>query len=391
MFLRAGAVITVGPTGDVPILQAEILAAMEPGNRLLLGDGEIEFKLTGTAGENYLALVVSGGLLKSKKGVTLVGKAFHVPALTEQDRDDIANALRLGCDFIALSYVKTAADMEELRRIVDEQDPSVGLCAKVETPEAVAEISEVVRASDLVMVARGDMGLQMDLESVPLQQKRIISQCNESGVPVITATQMLESMISNPRPTRAEANDVFNAILDGTDAVMLSGETAAGQYPIECVRTMARICEAAEDVFDRSRIERQFKEMVRQEVSPTDAIAHAVSDLCRQLKPTAILCNSTSGQTARMVSKYRPDAPILCVTRIERTQRRLAVVWGVEAMLVPARDTTDEAMALAIDQFCAQGRIAHGDLVVMTAGVPMGMAGNTNLIQLNRIGHVGVN
>ena len=229
------------------------------------------------------------------------------------------------------------------------------------------------------------MGLQMDLEDVPLHQKGIIAAANEAGVPVITATQMLESMITNPRPTRAEATDVFNAILDGTDAVMLSGETAAGQYPIQCVETMSRICEAAESVYDRSRIERQFKEMVRREISETDAIAHAVSDLVRQLRPAAILCNSTSGQTARYVSKYRPGAPILCATRSQRTQRKLSVVWGVEAMLVEPRETTEAALHLAIDQFRTHGRIQGGDRVVMTAGVPMGTPGNTNLIQVEHV------
>jgi pyruvate kinase len=386
LVLRAGDHITVGHSCQIPINQNEILDAMAAGDRLLLGDGEIEFNLLSGKDGVFEAKVVSGGVLKSRKGVTLVGKAFAVPAMTDQDRADVERAIELNCDFIALSYVKHAEDITMLRDLIALKDKSIGICAKIETPEAIKDLIDIVEAVDLVMVARGDMGLQMDLEDVPLHQKKIIEASNQRGIPVITATQMLESMIQNPRPTRAEATDVFNAILDGTDAVMLSGETAAGAYPIDCVKTMSRICEAAEAVFDRGRIERDFKERARGHIPATDAIAHAVSDLARLLKPSAILCNSTSGQTPRLVSKFRPKMPILCATRSERTQRKLSVVWGVEAYYIPSEPTMDEMLMTVLETFRSKKRIKDGDLVVMTAGVPMGTPGNTNLIQLHRVG-----
>ncbi|HEY0867260.1 MAG TPA: pyruvate kinase, partial [Fimbriimonas sp.] len=300
--------------------------------------------------------------------------------ITEKDHADIHEAVEACCDFIALSYVKDAGDVRELRRIVEKLDPSIGLCAKIETREAIRELDDILKVVDLVMVARGDMGLQMDLEEVPAMQKKIIDECTWAGKPVITATQMLESMIHNPRPTRAEATDVFNAILDGTDAVMLSGETAAGEYPIECVKTMVRIAEKAESVYDRTKMDREFQERARKNVNHTDAIAHAVSDLAHLLEPKAILCTSTSGQTPRLVSKFRPRQPILCATWNPRTQAKMAVVWGVEALHIEAPSTTDDVVQRAIDAFFNEKRLKLGDQVILTAGVPAGTPGNTNLI-----------
>jgi pyruvate kinase len=380
LHLVPGQVYSVGPEGQIPIHQPEILKAMGTNGRLLLGDGEIELRIVDGKHPNFQAKVVTGGTLKSHKGVTLVGKVFEVAPITPKDREDIQQALDWKVDFIALSYVHSASDIRDLRRIVAKRDPSVGLCAKIETREATKELGEILDVADLIMVARGDMGLQMDIEDVPVMQKRIIDHCTLCGVPVITATQMLESMISNPRPTRAEASDVFNAILDGTDAVMLSGETAAGQYPVECVRTMGRIAEEAEAMFDRTKIDREWQNRSKNGVLHTDAIAHAASELARLIKPAAIVTTTTSGQTPRLVSKFRPKVPILCATWDRRTQAKMAVVWGVEAILVDSPGSTEDTVDNAVDAFFRRKRLKVGDQVVITAGVPAGTPGNTNMI-----------
>lgn len=380
--LRAGELVRIG-TGEgvqIPIEQAEILKAMGAGGRLLLGDGEIELRVQTAHGQGQFdARVVSGGTLRSRKGVTLVGKAFDVPALTEKDIEDAHEAVRQGVDFVALSYVKHAADVRELRRLLEKLGSKAAICAKIEMRQGIQDLENILRVVDIVMVARGDMGLQMEIEDVPLMQKRIITECTLSGTPVITATQMLESMMHAPRPTRAEATDVANAILDGTDAVMLSGETASGMYPVDCVRTMARIAEKTEGYFDRARIEREFRSR-KDGAGHTDAIAHAASDLADELRAKAIVCTTTSGQTPRLVSKFRPRVPILCATASETTLRQLAVVWGVEAALIPHPPSTDETIKDAIDEFFRRRRLKLGDLVVITAGVPAGVPGNTNMI-----------
>ncbi len=383
--------VTIG-AGDaqVPIDQPEILHAMEPGGVLLLGDGEIELRIVAHAGKDrFEARVVNGGLLKSRKGVTLVDRVFDTPSLTRKDLEDVQEAVARGVDFIALSYVKNAADLRELRRVVDRMTdgPGIRLCAKIETREAIEDLPNILKVADLVMVARGDLGLQMAMEQVPLMQKRIIDACTWAGVPVITATQMLESMIENPRPTRAEATDIANAVLDGTDALMLSGETAAGKHPLECVRTMARIAVAAETRFDRFRLDMAWRERIKAGgVDHTDAIAHAVGSLAAQLSPKAIVTTTTSGLTPRRVSKFRPHVPILCATYDDRTRRQLGIVWGVEAITMPLVESTDETVQGAIDAFLRRGRLQCGDSVIVTAGVPAGHAGNTNLIMTQVVG-----
>jgi len=380
LMLRAGETIEVGEDCAVPISQREILSAMAKGDRLLLGDGEIEFKVTGGEFPRFTCRVVTGGNLKSRKGVTLMGKHFAVAALTEKDREDVIAALQHDIDFIALSYVKDADDITLLKTLIP-ADRQIGICAKIETKEAIHNLAEIIAEVDVIMVARGDMGLQMDLEDVPLTQKKIIEQCNRRAIPVITATQMLESMIQNPRPTRAETTDVFNAILDGTDAVMLSGETAAGAYPTECVKTMARICEAGDEEFDNYKIEREFRHK-KQKPTSSDAIAHAAADMSRLIDPEAILCTSTSGQTPRLVSKYRPPVAIYCATSRPRTAHRMAVVWGVEAICTTLSTITEESVDNSIKAFVSARRLKAKDRIIITAGVPVGVPGNTNLIQI---------
>ncbi|MCW5941762.1 MAG: pyruvate kinase [Fimbriimonadaceae bacterium] len=373
--------IGVGPGVGIPIEQPEILGCLERNRRLLLGDGNVSLKVLDGEGTAFRARAQSGGVVTSRQGVTVVGKVFDVPALTPKDYEDAREACRLGVDFLALSYVKGPDDVLALRRFVADLDPKVKIVAKIETRQAVKRIDEIIAVSDVLMVARGDMGLQMEIEEVPAAQKRIIARCAVFGKPVITATQMLESMVASPRPTRAEASDVANAILDGTDAVMLSGETAAGEYPIEALRAMARIAERTDATFDNDPLLRDFERRARlKAVSHTEAVAHAVAELADLIEPAAILTTTTSGQTARLVSKFRPAVPILCATWDSRTERQMSVVWGVEAVSIDLPRTTDEIVASATARFLCDKRLKEGDTLVLTAGVPAGTPGNTNLI-----------
>ena len=381
--LKPGETVRLGedPKADVPIDTVDILHSIAIGDRILMGDGEIELKVTAADGHNFSAMVVNGSLLKSRKGITIVGKSFPSVGLTAQDIEDVRAAIDNDVDFIALSYVRSASDMRALRHITDALGSGVALCAKIETPEAIDDLNDIIKVSDIIMVARGDMGLQMDIEEVPILQKKIVVACQNAGKPVITATQMLESMIENPRPTRAEATDIANAVLDGTDALMLSGETAAGKYPIECVKTMDRIARTAEKLYDRDGLERRFSSHSHNGIAQTDAIAHAISDLAKLMKPAAIITTTTSGQTPRLVSRFRPIPPILCATWNKKTFRQLAVVWGVESVLVAEPDSmTEKNLQVAIDEFYRHRRIQLGDCVVLTAGVPAGVPGHTNLI-----------
>lgn len=377
---KAGQSATVGKgDADIPVEQREILGEMEPGDRLLLGDGEVELRLLRGGQGRFEARVATGGVVKSRQGVTLVGKVFDVPALTPKDLEDIREGCAVGADFIALSYVHGGGDMRKLRKEVDRYDAGVRLCAKIETEAALNHLDAILEASDVVMVARGDLGLQMDLEDVPLAQKQIIEQSIRAGRPVITATQMLESMVHSARPTRAEATDVANAVLDGTDALMLSGETATGQYPVEAVRVMARIARKTESTC-QTRMVRGGAVDPKGKAVGTDAIAWAVRELALRLKPRAILTTTTSGQTARLVSRFRPPVPILCATWNAKTLAQMSVVWGVEAVGVPLPQSTDEIIEKSIHAFVRRRRLKYGDLVVITAGVPAGIPGHTNLI-----------
>lgn len=381
LMLKAGEAVTVGPGAQLPVSQPEILAAMAPNARLLLGDGDVEVKIKDKLGDVFVGTAISGGRVKTRQGITLVGKVFDTPCITPKDEADIEAACRAEADFIALSYVHREQDLLDLRKRVEARRPGIRLCAKIETREAVKDIHDIARAADLLMVARGDMGLQMDIEDVPLAQKRIIRAGIKASKPVITATQMLESMTRAPRPTRAEATDVANAILDGTDAVMLSGETAAGDYPIEAVRYMARIAEKAESAFDRSD---WFSDLDASD--ETEAIAQAVAQIAAQIRPKAIVTTTTSGQTARLISKFRPRVPILCATWEELTERQMSVVWGVDAAHIDLPVDTDAQMENAIDAFLKAKRLKVGDTVIVSAGVPAGTPGNTNLIMVRKAG-----
>ncbi len=382
--VTTGSTILVGSPSSsealLPIDQEEILKVLEPGDRILLGDGEVEIRITGQKAGMFDAYVVCGGVVKSRKGLTVVGKSFDVPSLTDKDLIDIREGCKVGADYIALSYVRDSADLRALRREIDKYDPSIRICAKIETRAALENIEELLKIADLIMVARGDLGLQMDIEDVPVAQKTIIEKCGDAGKPVITATQMLESMMHTGRPTRAEATDVVNAALDGSDAVMLSGETAAGDFPIDSVKTIARLVAKAESIYDRTRQEARFTEKCAVGISQTEAVAHSASELAAELNAQAIITTTTSGETARFVSKFRPKTPILCVAWNPKVRAQMAVVWGVESICLPLPGTTDECVNTAIDAFLRKKKLKVGEMVVITAGVPAGRAGHTNMI-----------
>ena len=387
--LRPGATLTlttrpiVGTADTIPIDFPELPQAAQPGNRILLDDGLIELQVVTTNGTDLVTRIVSGGLLKPRKGVNLPGVRLKISAITDKDRADLEFAIEQKVDYVALSFVRHAEDVIELKRLLAARNAPIPVIAKIEKPEAIERIDAILAVSDGVMVARGDLGVEAPPEQVPLYQKTIIHKANAAGKPVITATQMLESMITNPRPTRAEASDVANAILDGTDAVMLSAETAVGKYPVEAVQTMARVaCVIEGDV--------QFHAFPREAnlgaLSTTDAIGTATCEIARELNARVILTATSSGFTARMISRHRPRTPIFAVTSNEATQRQLALVWGIQSALMPPATNTETIVANGMAAALEQGIVKNGDVVVVTAGVPAGIAGRTNMVQVRTAG-----
>lgn len=382
--VNAGDLVEVGQgPGKLPIFEKEVLAKMNPGATILVGDGEIAFRVKSKDDSKIVLQTVSGGTIMSRRGITVVGASFDVPAITKKDLDDARVAAKISAEYIAMSYVRSADDVQSLGEYVEKLDPTIQIVSKIETKRAVQDIVNIIKQSDAIMVARGDMGLQLPIEEVPLIQKRIIGLCRDAGKPVITATQMMESMIHNPRPTRAEASDVANAILDGTDAIMLSGETASGVYPIETVRAMSRLAEKTERSAEFSRLVESHG--WRKAHDATEAVARAACKIANDLNAKAILSFSTSGFTARMVAKFRPKVPILCATYRSRTARQVSLLWGVRPVLTEEFRDTEEMIAkgfiAAID-----GRILKaGDLVVITAGIPVGRPGTTNMVTLMQV------
>lgn len=379
--------LTAAPSaeqGDViPIPHQELLRHLRPGDVLLLDDGLLSLRVEEAGEGSAVCEVLAGGTLLSHKGISLPGAASTLPAITPKDRQDLAFAVEQGFDFIALSFVRRAADVEELRRLLAELGADIPIVAKIEKREAVANIEEIIQAADAVMVARGDLGVEAPAEEVPLYQKRIIQLARLAARPVITATQMLESMIHNPRPTRAEASDVANAILDGTDAVMLSGETAVGKYPVEAVEMMARIALATEKAFPYERELERVGPLPADGV--TDAITQATCEIAQGLPAKAIVTSTMSGYTARMVSRHRPATPILVCTPSEKVCRQMALVWGAHAARVPEYHSTDEMIRTADQAVTACGMAKAGELVVITAGIPSGGRGKTNMVYVHRV------
>jgi pyruvate kinase len=386
--LREGAPFTLtarpvpGSEREVHFGEPEVIADIRPGARILIDDGLLELRVLGVDGPDVLTEVVDGGALSSRKGVTLPDTEICLVSLTDKDRDDARAAVAAGVDFIALSFVRSAANVQDLRealRALGAED--IPIITKLQKREGLGRSPEILAASDGIMGARGDLGGETPPEEVPIHQKAIVKQCNAVGKPVIIATQMLQSMIDNPRPTRAEASDVANAILDGADAVMLSGETAVGRYPVNAVGMMRKIAVSTEAHFPYDvRIREAASEPAR---TVTDAISQATCEIAEELGARAIIASTRSGHTARMIAKYRPRTPILAPTPDAAVASRLALVWGVEPLLVPRFETTDEMIQKSVDAAKARGLAQSGDLVVITAGVPIGGVGRTNMLKVH--------
>ena len=371
---------TLGTPELISTIYKALPSDVKPGSRILMDDGLIELKVQSVEGGRVHCTVVEGGVLKDLKGINLPGVDVSAPSLSDKDRRDLEFCLGQPVDFIALSFVRRAEDVVGVKNLIYERGLDIPVVAKIEKPEALRNFDSILRVSDAVMVARGDLGVEVSPEKVPLAQKRIIRACNEAGKPVITATQMLESMISHSRPTRAETSDVANAILDGTDAVMLSGETASGQYPLEAVRIMDKV---ACDVERYAQIEG----MPRQQPSPSiaEAVAAAACQAATTLKAKAFAVLTQTGSSAARVSKFRSPLPIIAFTKSTETMRRLSIFWGVRAFPIGEMSGTYEQIRFVEARLLAAG-FKKGDVVVVTMGVPVEARGSTNLMRVHKLG-----
>lgn len=350
--------------------------------RILLDDGLVELQVESKTDTDIVTRVLTSGVVSDRKGVNVPGVRFSMPYIGERDRDDVLFGIRTGFDYIAASFVRGAEDVQAMRQLLDENGGEhVRIIAKIENADGVAHIEEIIEASDAVMIARGDMGVEIPFEEIPIIQKRMIKVATMAGRQVITATQMLESMVNNSRPTRAEITDVANAIYDGTSATMLSGETASGKHPVEAVKTMARIAERAENDIDYRK--RFFERSITESNETiTDAISHATCMIALNMHAAAIVTVTKSGTTAKMISRFRPDTPIIACTPDASTYRQLSLSWGVTPVLIGEERITDVLFDHAVDASVDTGLLKKGDLAVLTAGVPLSVSGTTNLIKV---------
>jgi pyruvate kinase len=377
----------LGDAERISVTYKDLPRDVHIGSTILIDDGLVELLVVDVRGIEIECRIINGGQIKSKKGVNVPGVKIKLPGITEKDANDIIFGIEQNVDFIAASFVRKASDVMEIRELLERYQAShIQIISKIENQEGVENLDEILEVSDGLMVARGDLGVEIPAEEVPIVQKQMIKKCNIVGKPVITATMMLDSMQRNPRPTRAEASDVANAVFDGTDAVMLSGETAAGKYPVESVLTMARIAIRAEDALEYREI--FIRTAQAQQTTVTEAISQAVANSALELGAKAILTATESGYTARMVSKYRPKSPIVAVTPNEQVIRRLSLVWGVIPVKGESCKTTDELFDLAVDSSIKSGLVSLGDIVIITAGVPVGRSGTTNLIKVHHVGEM---
>ncbi len=377
----------VGNQERVWVQYEGIVHDVSPGGYLLLDDGNLTFQAEEVTATEIRCRVIVGGTLSDRKKVNLPGTKVSLPALSEKDIADIRFGVEMGVDFVAGSFIRKAQDVLEIRRIIEEAGGHQQIISKVESQEGFDNLESILQVSDGLMVARGDLGVEVPTEEVPLMQKRMIERANAMGKPVITATQMLESMVTRPRPTRAEASDVANAIMDGTDAVMLSAESAAGQYPVEAVRTMATIARRTEAALDHYQMLTSRGRFGRMD-SVTEAISHATVTTAHDLGAAAIISATTSGFTARMVSKYRPACPVIAVTPDPAVARQLRLVWGVVPIVRPEATGTEDLTQRAVEGALISGLVKNGDLVVITAGVPLGVKGTTNLLKVHTVADV---
>lgn len=350
------------------------------GTTILIDDGLIEMVVEAIDGEEISCRVINGGFVSNHKGVNVPGVVLSMPYISEVDRSDILFGIEMGYEFIAASFARTKDDILQVREILDAHNSPMKIIAKIENMQGIMNLEEILSVSDGIMVARGDMGVEIPLEEVPVLQKKMIKLANAQGKHVITATQMLESMIKNPRPTRAETTDIANAIYDGTTAIMLSGESAAGLYPVEAVKTMARIAESAELDIDYGK--RMTHMSCPEKKSITTAIAYATCTTAMDLGAAAIITVTLSGYTAESISRFKPDCPIIGCTTSEKVYHQLNLLWGVKPLYLKREETTEELFADAVTEAKNAGYVKEGDIVVITAGVPLGIAGRTNMIRV---------
>lgn len=375
-----------GNNQEVQVSYTALSQEVKPGTTILLSDGLISLKVEETTSTDIVCRVMNGGKLGERKGINVPGVRINMPFMNDKDREDILFGIEMQVDFIAASFVRTAEDVLEIRRIMEQEGADIDIIAKIESQEGVNNLDNIIQVVDGVMVARGDLGVEIPAEEVPLVQKLVVDKCTSAGKTVIIATQMLDSMINNPRPTRAEVSDVANAIFDGADAIMLSGETAAGKYPVEVVETMARIASRSEQALPYADILRRKR--TRENLTVTDAISYATCATATNLGASAIITATHTGYTARMVAKYRPQASIVAATPNRSILQKMALVWGVHPVLIQETSGTDELFEESIRASLACGYIENGDLVILTAGVPTGHSGATNLMKVHIVGEI---
>lgn len=377
----------LGDNSIVNISYEELPKDVKVGNMILIDDGLVELEVLEIKDTEIECIALNNGELSNHKGVNVPHVEINLPAITEKDKGDIIFGIKNDIDFIAASFIRKAEDVTNIRKILEENDGEhIHIISKIENQQGVDNIEEILKASDGMMVARGDLGVEIETEIMPLVQKDLIKRCNNHGKPVITATQMLDSMMRNPRPTRAEVTDVANAIFDGTSAIMLSGETAAGKYPVDSVKTMYKIAVKTEGALDYENILKTRAD--GSETTTTNAISRATCYTAHDLKAAAIVTATSSGHTSKAISKFKPKTPIIAATNSERVMRRLSLVWGVYPVLAPMSATTDEVVSNSVEAAVKGGYISEGDLIVITAGVPVGISGTTNLIKVHTIGKV---
>ena len=357
---------------------------VQPGGTIMLDDGLIKLQIVTVNDTDIVCKVLNSGKIKNKKGVNVPGVHLSMPYMSQRDRDDIIFGAQQGFDFIAASFVRTAQDVYDIRNLLNEYDSDIRIIAKIENREGVNNIDSILAAADAVMVARGDLGVEIDFTELPGIQKNIIERSFSFGKPIVTATQMLDSMIVNPRPTRAEISDVANAIYDGTSAIMLSGETAAGAYPVDALKTMSAIAERTEQ-----ENHARFVPLTENtgKISVSDATAHAACLTAKDVNAAAIVTVSESGNTARLLSKYRPEQPIIACVMKEQVQRQLALSWGITPLMMPLAHSTDELIEMSTSLAKENGYLHNGELAVVTAGVPVGVSGTTNMIKIHMVGN----
>ncbi len=377
----------LGGQDRATVTYKELFKDVAKGSRILINDGLVELEVEEIKKKDIHCVVLNGGSIGNNKGINVPGAEIHLPSLTQRDIADIVFGIENEFDFIAASFVRKASDVVEIRKILEKNGgQDIKVIAKIENRQGVDNVDEILKVADGIMVARGDLGVEIPVEEVPIVQKMLIEKCYKNGKPVITATQMLDSMIRNPRPTRAEASDIANAIYDGTSVIMLSGETAAGKYPVESLVTMSKIAEKAEESMNYWK--RFYGMRFDMMASVTNAISHATCTTAMDLKAAAIITVTQSGHTARMISRFRPACPIIATTVSPRVQRQLSLSWGVVPYLVKIASSTDEMFDMGVEKALESGLVRNGDLVVITAGVPIGISGTTNILKVHIVGKV---